>query len=126
MQKNNRDISIELSHYALNQFSDVASHVADLTRNLGHGFGIDHFDLGSDLSLVGEIRPDYIKIDAHQLDDITADNSVDVFTTLRAIAKTHDILLIAVSIDTPELLQRMHQLGDVGLQGNQLSQPRKL
>lgn len=117
---------VEISHFALTRYPDVARHIADLVHSSGYYFGIDHFDLGGDIASLGEVRPYYIKIDARQLDDITADGTPGAFQPLRTLASSLDIELIAVGVDSAELKQRLQALGSIGLQGNYLEEPKEL
>lgn len=117
---------VEISHFALMQYTDVAHHVVDLVRTSGYRFGIDHFDLGGDLKVLEDIRPHYIKINAHQLDDMYVDGTPGAFQSLHTLAISLEIELIAVGVDSAELMQRIQKLGSIGLQGNHLEPPKEL
>jgi EAL domain-containing protein (putative c-di-GMP-specific phosphodiesterase class I) len=119
-------VVIELSeHYPTHDFELLAR----ATRHYaGMGFEIAIDDLGSGYSglrLWSEIRPDYVKIDRHFVDNIHNDRIKREFVRfIRDISGRIGCRVIAEGIETAEECQTLQQLGIGNLQGFYLGRPQ--
>ena len=109
----------------VNQYPTVCAQVAERVRQSGYSFGIDNLDLASSLQVLQMVRPDYVKVNAKTLYDMTTGDVPAGYQALRTLTDTMDIRLIAVAVDSQELYDRLQQLGVDAMQGNLLSETRE-
>lgn len=119
-------LHIEITHAALTHYTEVARHIADMLRNAGYSIGIDHFDPGSEMQSLQQVRPHYIKVDARRLAELAKDSSAAGLQALKTLAGSLDISIVAVGVDSRELHESMRELGITAIQGNHLDEPREL
>lgn len=98
----------------------MCAQVAQSVREAGHLFGIDNLNLGLSLHELKTVRPNYLKVNAQTLYDITRDEMPAGYQALQTMAKTMDIRLIAVAVDSAEVRDHLQQLGIDTMQGNLL------
>ncbi|MFW2373069.1 MAG: LapD/MoxY N-terminal periplasmic domain-containing protein [Gammaproteobacteria bacterium] len=118
-------LCVEVSHHVVIQYSTVCVQVAERVRRAGNSFGVDNLDLASSLQVLQSVRPDYVKINAKSLYDMTTEEIPAAYQALRTLVDTMDISLIAVAVDSQELYDHLKQLGVDGMQGNLLSESRE-
>lgn len=97
----------------------------DTYRKLGFQIALDDIGSGySSLSLLSELRPDYIKVDMEIIRDIDADPfKQSIFKALAYIAKKNDIRLLAEGVETKEELDYCISQGVDFVQGFYFSEP---
>ena len=120
-------VVIELSEHYPTQDFDL---LARATRHYaGMGFEIAIDDLGSGYSglrLWSEIRPDYVKIDRHFVENIHNDRIKREFVRfIRDIASRIGCRIIAEGIETAGECLTLQQLGIANLQGYYLGRPQR-
>ncbi len=125
LQQHSVGLCVEASHYVVNQYPTVCAQVAERVRQSGYSFGIDNLDLASSLQVLQMVRPDYVKVNAKTLYDMTTGDVPAGYQALRTLTDTMDIRLIAVAVDSQELYDRLQQLGVDAMQGNLLSETRE-
>ena len=118
-------LCVEASHNVVNQYSTSCAQVAERVKKSGFSFGIDNLDLASSLQVLQSVRPDYVKVNAKALYDMTTGDIPAGYQALRTLTDTMDIRLIAVAVDSQELYDRLQQLGVDGMQGDLLSETRE-
>ena len=118
-------LCIEASHTILEQYPLMCAQVAQSVREAGHLFGIDNLNLGLSLHELKTVRPNYLKVNAQTLYDITRDDMPAGYQALQTMAKTMDIRLIAVAVDSAEVRDHLQQLGINTMQGNLLGPPEE-
>lgn len=126
MQQHSDGLCVEASHASVIQYTNICAQVAERVRKSGFRFGIDNLDLTNSLQVLQEVRPDYVKVNAKTLYDMTTGIVPAGYQALRTLTKTMDVDLIAVAVDSQELYDRLQQLGVDGMQGNLLSETRRL
>ena len=75
--------------------------------------------------MLQQIRPDYIKINAHRLLELNNNDQV-ALQALRTLAASLGIRIIATGIDTEKLRETMKELGISLLQGNAIGAPHEI
>lgn len=103
--------------------------LAQATRHYaGMGFGIAIDDLGaghSGLRLWSELRPDYVKIDRHFVENLNQDRIKREFVRfIRDVAQRLGCGVIAEGIETAAECRVLRQLGVHALQGFHLGRPQ--
>ena len=88
-------------------------------------FGIDNLNIGRSLLELKTVRPDYLKINAKTLYDMTHDDIPVGYQALQSMIRTMDIQLIAVAVDSQEIYDHLQQLGIEAMQGNLLHEPEE-
>jgi EAL domain-containing protein (putative c-di-GMP-specific phosphodiesterase class I)/GGDEF domain-containing protein len=119
-------LCIETTHATFLQSPDMCLLVAEMVKQAGQRFGFDQFDLNGSMKVLQEIRPDYIKVSAKVLDEISGEAVSAAYQALRTLTHTLDIQLIAVGVDDQALYERLQQLNIDAAQGNLLSQTREV
>lgn len=122
-QRSSTALCVEASHTILEQFPQMCAQVAESVRRAGFSFGIDNLNLGLSLHDLKTVRPNYLKINAQTLYDMTQCDLPAGYQALRTMAKTMDIQLIAVAVDSREIHDHLRQLGIDAMQGNLLGAP---
>lgn len=118
-------LHIEVRHSTFNRLMNATIRTGEMVRAKGHLFGIDAFETGSNLRLLQQIRPDYIKINAHRLLELNNNDQV-ALQALRTLAASLGIRIIATGIDTEKLRETMKELGISLLQGNAIGAPHEI
>ena len=119
-QQSDMKLCVEASHAVLDQFPAMCAQVAESVRNAGQVFGIDNLNLGRSLNELKSVRPDYLKINAQTLYDMTHGSTAAGYQALQTMTRAMDIQLIAVAVDTQEVHDHLQQLGIDAMQGNLL------
>jgi diguanylate cyclase (GGDEF)-like protein len=125
-KEHNAKLCVETSHMVVQQHPELCAHVADQVRQLGHTFGIDHFDLSVSLQLMQDLRPDYIKVNAKLLHDMSSAQALAGYQALKTITDIMEIKLIAVAVHSAEIYQHLKDLGVDAMQGDVISNTREL
>lgn len=125
-QQSKRRLCIETSHAVLDQFPVMCAQIAESVRNAGHMFGIDNLNLGRSLHELKSVCPDYLKVNAHTLYDMTHNDLPAGYQALQTMIRAMDIKLIAVAVDTPEIRDHLQELGIDAMQGNLLHEAEEL
>jgi diguanylate cyclase (GGDEF)-like protein len=124
-QQSNTGLCVEASHTILEQYPVMCAEVGEAVRKAGHIFGIDNLNLGRPLHELKTVCPDYLKVNAQTLYDLTRDNIPAGFQALRTMTKTMDMQLIAVAVDSQEIHDHLQQLGIDAMQGNLFGEPEE-
>jgi diguanylate cyclase (GGDEF)-like protein len=124
-QQSTTALCVEASHSILEQYPEMCAQVAESVRDSGYLFGIDNMNLGLSLHYLKIVRPDYLKINAQTLYDMTQCDIPAGYQALRTIVKTMDIQLIAVAVDSRAIHDHLQQLGIDAMQGNLLGAPEE-
>ena len=103
----------------------MCAEVADSVRKTGHVFGIDNINLSLSLNELKHIRPDYLKINARTIYNITKEENSTVYQALRTLATTVGSQLIAVAVDSHEIHDHLKQLNIDYMQGNLFGEPEE-
>ena len=119
-QQSNMKLCVEASHAVLDQFPAMCAQIAESVRNAGQLFGIDNLNLGRSLHELKAVRPDYLKVNAQTLYDMTRDNTVAGYQALQTMVRAMDIQLVAVAVDSREVHDHLQKLGIDAMQGNLL------
>jgi EAL domain-containing protein (putative c-di-GMP-specific phosphodiesterase class I) len=114
-------LHVEVSHHILNEHLVAAQHVADMLRQYGFYFGVEHLELGAELGSIQQVRPQYIKLNASRLDDMLQGSGMAALQALRSMAQSLDIELIAIGVDTDEMRQRLQAVGIEKMLGHIIS-----
>ncbi len=117
-EQNNTRLCIEASHHVLNQHPIMCSKLSERVRRHQHQFGIDNLDLGQSLQLLQSGQFDYVKINAITLHEMSRNDMAAGYQALRTITDTLDIHIIAVAVDSQEVLDELKALGIDTMQGN--------
>jgi len=125
-QDKNTKLCVEASHMVVQQHPDICAQVADQVRQLGHTFGVDNLDLSVSLQLLQTLRPDYVKVNAKTLYDMSSAEALAGYKALRTLTDTMDIKLIAVAVYSEEFYQRLNELGVDAMQGDLISEAKEL
>lgn len=118
-------LCVEASHAILEQYPQICAEVAEVMKKAGQSFGIDNLNLSRSLKNLQIVRPDYIKVNARTLFNLTNGEISGAYQALNTMAKTMDIRLIAVAVDTQELYDHLKALGITTMQGNLLGLPEE-
>ena len=97
-----------------------------MVKDRGHQFGIDHLDVNSPMQTLQDMQPDYVKVSARLLEDLSHSESSGAYQALRTLTTALDIKMIAVGVDTSELSDYLIELGVEGLQGHLLGKAEAL
>ncbi len=124
-QGSNR-LCIETTHATFLQSPDMCLLISEMVKQAGQRFGFDQFDLNGSMKILQEIRPNYIKVSAQVLDEISGEAVSAAYQALRTLTRTLDIQLIAVGVDNQALYERLQRLNIDAAQGNLLSQAREV
>lgn len=119
-------LHIEIRHITLLKYTKAVYRIADKLRQQGIVIGIDHFDPGSDLQSVRELRPSYLKINARQLIEMGTDASPTGIQPLHTLADSMDMRLIAIGIDQDAMIAKLKHFEMLGFQGNLFGEPGEL
>lgn len=118
-------IVIELSEqYPLDDY-ELINKAADHYREMGFEIALDDIGAGyAGLRTWNEMRPDYVKIDRHFIDQIDKDFAKQEFvSSIQKIASNLNCKVIAEGIETQGQLQTLQSLGVLLGQGYFLGRP---
>ena len=104
----------------------MCTEVAETVRQAGHTFGVDNLNLGLPLQSLQSVRPDYVKVNAKTLHDMTSGEVPAGYQALNTLTKAMDIRLIAVGVDSQEMHDHLRELGVDAMQGNLLGEPEEI
>lgn len=121
-QQSSSALCVEANHAILEQYPDMCVEVADSVRKYGHKFGIDNLNLSQSLQGLQLVRPDYVKVNANMIYDMTSGDTPAAYQALRTLTKTMDIQLIAVGVDNQSMHDHLLELGVNTMQGNLLAE----
>jgi len=113
-------LCVEASHTIIERYPVMCAEVAESVRNAGHTFGIDNLNLARSLQTLQSVRPDYVKVNARTLHDMTMNDAPSGYQALRTLTKAMDIRIIAVGVDSQDLYDHLSELGVSTMQGNLL------
>ena len=122
----NTRLCIEASHHILMQHPVMCGKVSGRVRRHQHQFGIDNLDLGQSLQLLQSAHFDYVKINAQTLYEMGRNDIPAGFQALKTLTDTLDINIIAVGVDSQEVVDELKALGIVIMQGNFLHSPEPI
>jgi len=125
-QESAAQLCIEASHAILEKYPVMCTEVAETVRNAGHKFGVDNLNLGLSLQSLQTVRPDYVKVNANILYDMTKAEIPAAYQALGTLTKALDIRLIAVGVDSQEVCDHLRELGVSAMQGNLLGEPEEI
>ena len=72
------------------------------------------------------VRPDYVKVNANTLYDMTRDEVHTAYQALHTLTSAMDIRLVAVGVDSQVVHDHLRELGVDAMQGNLLSEAEEL
>lgn len=119
-------LCVEASHAILERYPVMCAEVAESVRLAGHTFGIDNLNIGRSLQALQTVRPDYVKVNAKILYDMSRGDEPAGYQALRTLTKTMDIRLIAVGVDEQKIYDHLTDLGVNTMQGNLLSESEEI
>ncbi len=119
-------VCVEASHAILERYPAMCTGVAETVRESGNVFGIDNLNLGLSLQTLQTVRPDYVKINAKNLYDMTKSDMPAAFQALMSLTKALDIRLIAVAVDSQKMYDHLVELGVNTMQGNLIAEAEEL
>ena len=119
-------LCIEVSHHILNQHPIMCAKVSDRVRKHHHQFGIDNLDLGQSLQLLQTAQFDYVKINAKTLHEMSRNDLPAGYQALRTITDTLDMSIIAVAVDSQDVVDVLKSLGIDIMQGNFFGSPQAI
>lgn len=121
-ERSSAELCVEASHAIYEEYPEMYAAVAESARNSGHTFGIDNLNLGLSLQALQVVRPDYVKVNAKTLYDMTTGDMTAGYQALTTVTKAMDIQLIAVGVDSQKLYDHLLELGVDAMQGDFLSE----
>lgn len=124
-EQSTMNFCVEASHRILEQYPVMCAGVAESVRKTGNVFGVDNLNFGLSLQTLQKVRPDYIKINAKTLYDMTQAEVPAAYKALSTLTNALDIRLIAVGVDSEEVYAHLNKLGVTAMQGNLLSEPEE-
>ena len=125
-QKSSSMLCVEASHAILEQYPEMCAEVAESIRYAGHKFGIDNLNFGLTMRTLQSVRPDYVKVNANTLYDMTRDEVHTAYQALHTLTSAMDIRLVAVGVDSQVVHDHLRELGVDAMQGNLLSEAEEL
>lgn len=125
-QQSSMKLCVEVSHAVLEQYPAMCVEVAESVKNAGHAFGVDNLNPGWPLYGLQSVRPDYVKVNAKTLYDLSTGEVSAGYHALQTLTKAMDIKLIAVAVGAQELFDHLKDLGVDGMQGNLLGETEEI
>ena len=125
-QESTMSLNVEVSHAILEEYTAMCVEVAEIVRKAGQKFGVDNLNPGRALHALQLVRPDYVKVNAKTLYDMSQSDVSGGYQALRTLTKTMDIKLIAVAVGDQNLHDHLQELGIDGMQGNLLARPEEI
>lgn len=124
-QQSSLKFCVEASHKILEQYPQMCAGVAEAVRHSGNVFGIDNLNFSLSLQALQTVRPDYIKVSAKTLFDMTQAEIPAAYQALKTLTSAMDIRVIAVGVDSQEIYDHLLKLGVTTMQGNFISEPEE-
>lgn len=123
-----QSIVFELSETVVARELKRVQPLADVVRQHGYGFAVDHFGRGkTSFGYLQSLRPDYVKIDGLYMTDIANNKDEKFFVdSLCKVAHSLDVKVIAESVETEEQMEVLKELGIDGMQGFGIGRPAAL
>jgi len=121
----NNQICIEFSERHQHAVTDVTQHAINFLRQLGFLVALDDFGRGSsELRLLHDMSPDYVKIDRFFLNDIDSDPRRKLFvTTVANLAHVLGARVIAEGVETEREFKACRDVGCDLTQGHFIAKP---
>ncbi|QFT31386.1 EAL domain-containing protein [Roseibium porphyridii] len=118
-------ICLEFSERHQEAFTDLAHHALNDLRQLGFLITLDDFGRGSsELRLLHDMSPDYVKIDRFFLNDIDSDARRKLFvTTVANLAHVLGSRVIAEGVETEQEFKACREAGCDLIQGQFVAKP---
>ena len=118
----------EFSEYGVVQQLDALKSFVQSLRELGCGFGLDHFGQAfTSFGYLNSLQPDYVKIDGGYIGDIVHNRDDQFFVeSLCHVAHSLDILAIAEWVEEAAQAELLAQLGIDAIQGYWVHAPAEL
>ncbi|MFM7549913.1 MAG: EAL domain-containing protein [Cyanobacteriota bacterium] len=118
-------LTAELTEQALLEQEPTVQTNLQLLRQYGIALSLDDFGTGySSLVMLGNLRPDEVKIDRSFAQSMLSDPyAVQVVSMITGMALSLELDLVAEGVDSPEVLQALARLGVRRFQGYLLGRP---
>jgi len=126
--KSKQSIVFELSETTVVRELDRVHTLAEVVRQRGFGFAVDHFGRGmSAFGYLQSLRPDYVKIDGLYMADVANSQDDQFFvSSLCKVAHSLDITVIAELVENDAQVEALKALGVDGVQGYGIGRPAPL
>jgi len=123
-----KSIAFEVSESTVMRDLESVHQLAEITRQHGYGFAVDHFGRGmTAFGYLKSLRPDYVKIDGLYMTDLVNSQDDQFFVgSLCKVAHSLDITVIAEAVENNEQLKVLQDLGVDGVQGFGIARPAPL
>jgi len=120
------DVFFELPNAIIASYPEASKTFATHIRREGWQLGIDHFAVDAyDLKLLEELKPAYLKINATYLLSLIEGKDDQVSkSSLLTIVDLLGIDLIAMSVDSEEMVERLKENGITLMQGYLIGKPK--
>ena len=122
-------ILFELSEFGAVQNLDLVKEFSMHVRELGHGFGLDHYGQSfSHLGYLQSLRPDYVKIDRAYTGELKDEESDSRFFvgSLCSVAHSLDIEVMAEGVETEDQWRILKELNLDAIQGYVVARPEPI
>jgi len=120
-------VSLEMTEVAAVRNLDLLHTLSSRIRELGHGFGLDHFGQSfANFGYLKSLRPDYVKIDRAYTDELK-DRDSDAYFFIGAlcgVAHSLDIQVVAEGVETQQQFELLQSLKIDAMQGYFLARPQ--
>ena len=119
-------LNFEISNHNLLSCVNEAVEFSSMLKKAGHNFGIDRFNIeeGSNLNYLQMIKPEYIKIDSHYLNEMLQSEEGQNNPALQSLIESLDIKIIASNVEEQKIKQLLEKMGIKYFQGSLLSEPK--
>lgn len=117
----------EFCEFAAVQHLTTLKEFSAAVRQCGHGIGLDHYGQSfSRLGYLHSLKPDYVKIDRAYTGELKDEASDSRFYigSLRSVAHSIDIGVIAEGVETEQQAQVLKELNLDGMQGYFIGRPQ--
>ncbi|MEA2111751.1 MAG: EAL domain-containing protein, partial [Campylobacterota bacterium] len=125
-QNKSAPICFEISNNSIIQDTDSCIELSNMLQAFGYNIGVDHFMVSShNLSYLQTIKPKYIKIDAQYLISLLKGSSEELPNrSLITLTELLNIMIIAIGVDSKELLDELKTLHINYFQGNYIAKSK--
>jgi len=122
------EVVFELPESTVVRDIDSVHKLANIARQYGYGFAVDHFGRGmTAFGYLKSLRPDYVKLDGLYMTDLVNSPDDRFFVgSLCKVAHSLDITTIAETVENDEQLKVLRELGVDGVQGFGIGRPAPL
>ncbi|WP_457573069.1 bifunctional diguanylate cyclase/phosphodiesterase [Desulfolithobacter sp.] len=127
--RDNPRLIFEFTEFAAVRHLELLAELGRRIRDLGHGYGIDHFGQGfANFGYLKSLQPDYVKIDrAFTRELVSAGSDSHFFIhSLCSVAHSLGIAVHGEGVETTDQHLLLRGLSLDGLQGYHLDQPREI